>query len=124
VGSGSPLELAGFGARTGLAAAGAMLATDPTLEAFRLAGLSRSVWGTFGPSATLGLLRAMGRGHPNSRKAEGDRLQQGGTLLVGTTAGRSEVLFFHRSERLGDHAPLVDVLEAVLRRRALASPLP
>jgi len=119
VGSGTREQMIGFVDR--LALHDVRVLTDPTLASFAAAGLERSLWGTVGPVALVKLARAVGRGHRNSMPPEGDFSQQGGTLLV---RKGGELALYDRSSHLGDHAPLVDVVEAAMRLRASESMLP
>ena len=112
VGSGSPDQLAAFVAREQLDAAACF--TDPTLAAYRAAGLHRSWWGTVGPRALGQLASAYLHGFRNGAVA-GDHTQQGGTLYV-TRAG--VVALYHRARSLGDRAALVDVVDVALASRA------
>ncbi len=116
IGSGSPEQLAAFVEREDLAGLDLACFTDPTRAAYRAAGFSRSVWGTFGPIAIGQLVRGYTRGFTNGRP-QGDLHQQGGTLYVrqdGTLA------FLHRARHLGDHARLVDIVDVALVERARA----
>jgi len=111
VGCGTPDQLAGFVEREQLP----RCYTDPGLGAYRAAGLVRSWRSTYGLRALLQLARARLRGFSNGR-AQGDPLQQGGTLYV---ARGGELCFYDRAEHTGDHAPLVDVVDVALARRAI-----
>jgi peroxiredoxin len=120
VGCGDPAHIDGFIERQRLGDKKVEVYTDPSLEAFRRAGLERSRWGTFGPVAITQLLRAMINGHSNG-SPQGDRTQQGGTLLVDKDG---IVRFYDRGESIGDHAPVVEVVDAALVLRATGSVLP
>jgi len=115
VGSGTPDQLAGFTEREGID----RCFTDPSLAAYRAAELVRSAWSTYGPRALVQLARAGLRGFPNGR-AQGDPIQQGGTLYV---AAGGELCFYDRAEHTGDHASLGDVVDVALARRALEAAL-
>jgi len=114
VGSGTVEQLAAFVAVQQLAGHPIEVVTDPTLAAYRAAGLERSRLGTLGPRAlaNLGLLAL--RGHTSGR-ACGDLYQQGGTLYV---RRGGELAFVHRSTRIGDHAPVAQVVALALAARA------
>ena len=114
VGNGTPDQLAAFVAAQQLAGYPVEVVTDPTLAAYRAAGLDRSRLGTVGPRAlaALGLLAL--RGHSNGRVC-GDLWQQGGTLYV---RRGGELAFVHRSARIGDHAAVAEVVELALAARA------
>lgn len=119
VGSGPPDHLDAFVERHDLADKPAEVLTDPTLVAFAAAGLRRSFWATWGPSAIVEFLRAFTHGH-RPGPTDGDMLQQGGAVLV--DGGR--VAWAHRNESLGGHAAPADVVDAALRLRLARSPLP
>lgn len=114
VGNGTPDQLAGFVEREQLAGFPIATYTDPTLAAYRAAGLDRSIVGTMGPRALANLAALWLRGHPN-RRTQGDILQQGGTLYI-TRAG--VLAFIHRSARVGDHAPVTAIVDVALAARA------
>ena len=54
------------------------------------------------------------------RAPDGDLYQQGGTLLV---KKGGTVVFADRARALGDHAPLVDVVDVALALRAKGAPI-
>ena len=114
VGNGSPEQLAEFVERERLGGFPLEVFTDPTLGAYRAAGLERAWSGVIGPRALVSMASLALRGFRN-RGMHGDVAQQGGTLYV-TRAG--VVAFHHRSARIGDNAPLVDVVDVALRSRA------
>ena len=111
VGNGNRDQLGGFILRHGLAGAHAVTATDPSLETYRAAGLTRSAWATFGPRAIVDLARAMTAGHAH-RSVEGDSTQQGGAIVVDA---HGIVRLFHDNRSIGDYVPASDVVDAVLR---------
>jgi peroxiredoxin len=111
VGNGSPAQRNAFVDRHALAGAKVEVLVDPTLAAYRAAGLARSAFATYGPRAIWETLRAMGNGHPH-RPPEGDPTQQGGALVVGDD---QRLLFYKRSRSIGDHAPASDLVDAALR---------
>jgi hypothetical protein len=111
VGSGSVEECAAFVARNYLDSAPASVVTDPSLGLYRALGLVRSTWATLGPRSLLEAARAMAAGHPHGAAA-GDRMQQGGALLVDRTR---VVRLLHRSRSIGDHPPASDLVHATLR---------
>jgi peroxiredoxin len=114
IGNGTPDQLAGFVERQALDGHPMTVFTDPTLAAYRAAGLERSWLGTAGPRAALALAALALRGHPN-RRIHGDVAQQGGTLYV-TRAGA--LAFYHRSARIGDNARVAAVVDVALAARA------
>jgi hypothetical protein len=119
VGNGPPAAIDGFVERHALADKPVDVFTDPTLAAFRAAGLLRSAWATFGPRAIVDYLRAIGAGFV-PRRTEGDYFQQGGALVV-DAGGR--VVFHHVSTHLADHADGSDLVDAALALALRSSPL-
>jgi peroxiredoxin len=115
VGNGASDQLAAFVVEQQLAGYPVQVLTDPTLAAYRAAGLHRARLGTVGPRAlaALGLLAL--RGHSNGR-VRGDRWQQGGTLYV---RRGGELAFVQRSVRIGDRAAVAEVVELALAARAV-----
>lgn len=114
VGCGNPTYIPDFVRRQRLDDKPVTVVTDASLAAHAAAGMIRSVWGTLGPGAAVAFVRALVRGHPHG-SPEGDRYQQGGTLLVRRGGA---LAFQHTSARLGDHAALVEVIDAALAMRA------
>lgn len=115
VSNGTPQQLATWCAAQQLGDYPIELFTDPTLAAYRAAGLTRSWLGTAGPRAIANLARLFGRGHVNGW-AKGDWAQQGGTLYV---KRGGELALYHRSARVGDHVPVADLVQTALGARAL-----
>ncbi|HET6584950.1 MAG TPA: peroxiredoxin-like family protein [Nannocystaceae bacterium] len=114
IGNGAPHFIDGFVARNGLHGVPVAIVTDPTLLAFAAAGLVRSRMSTFGPRALLNHARASLAGF-RQRAIEGDNEQQGGVLLVDRDG---TIVYAHRDEVAGDHAPMADVVDAALRLSA------
>jgi hypothetical protein len=88
--------------------------TDPSLKIFDAADLERSVLATVGPSALRDAWRARKQGY-RQVAIEGDKLQQGGVLLLDRSGAAA---FYHRNDNLGDHADPAQIIGAV---RALAA---
>ena len=88
--------------------------TDPSLKIFDAADLERSVLSTVGPSAVRAAWRARKQGY-RQVAIEGDKLQQGGVLLLDRSGAAA---FYHRNDNLGDHADPAQVIAAA---RALAA---
>jgi peroxiredoxin len=110
VGNGPAEHVAAFAERHVLDDKSVDLVTDPSLGAFRAAGLLRSAWATYGPRAMIFYVRALGSGLvPRGR--DGDRLQQSGAIVV---ARDGTVALHHVSTSLGDHVSASDLVEAVL----------
>ncbi len=109
IGSGPPEHIEAFVERNDLRDKHAVVVTDPSLAAFRAAGLRRSFWATYGPRAVVDFARALSRGH-TPRPTDGDLFQQGGALLIAD--GR--VAWQRINESLGDHADPSDAVEAAL----------
>jgi AhpC/TSA antioxidant enzyme len=114
VGNGAPHFIEGFVERHALADKRVEVVTDPTLGAFRAAGLLRSAWATFGPRSIVDELRGLSRGL-GFGGMKGDQLQQGGSLIVDASG---VVAFYHRSESLGGHASAADLLDVAMRLAA------
>jgi peroxiredoxin len=112
VGSGSAARLGAFADRMKLGGPGVTLATDPSLEAFRAAGMQKSFGGTYGPKAVLGSIALYTVGHWVSRDPDdGDVVQQGGAVLLDA---QGEVVLAHRDRDLMDHVVVSDVVARVL----------
>ena len=113
VGNGEPHYIDGFMDRFGLSEKLVTVVTDPSLKTHKAAMLRRSFWGTFGLKGIWDQMRALMSGHRQPR-VEGDNWQQGGAILVDK---HGVVVYYHRNETLGDHAPttqLVDVIYKLL----------
>jgi peroxiredoxin len=119
VGSGTPAMIDAFVERLGLGDKEVVIVTDPSLAAFRAAGLARSAWATYGPRAIVDYVRAFGSGFV-SRPIAGDLYQQGGALVVD---GGGRVVFHRPARSLGDHADAADLVDAVLSLALRASPM-
>jgi hypothetical protein len=111
VGSGSAEHARAFVERWGLDGRRVAVVTDPTLDTFRAAGLVRSAWATFGPRALFSELLAIGAGLRPGR-ADGDRFQQGGTLLLDADGS---VVFAHANRFVGDVVDAADLVDAATR---------
>jgi len=110
VGNGTAAQLADFIAGQQLAGYAVDAVTDPDLAAYRAAGLERSRLATLGPRALANLGRLALQGHRSGR-ACGDLWQQGGTLYI---RRGGELAFVHRSQRIGDHAAVAEVVQIAL----------
>jgi hypothetical protein len=108
VGNGPPAALEAFGRELGLAERRVTLVTDPSLAAYRAAGLRRPR--ALGLRSAAQTLRALGAGYRQRRRA-GDARQLGGAVLADET-GR--VLYHHRSDSAGDLADPSDIVQAAL----------
>ncbi len=84
------------------------IVTDPSLKIFQAADLERSVLATIGPSAIKDAWRARKAGY-RQVGIEGDKLQQGGVLLLDKSGAAA---FYHRNDNLGDHADPAAVVAA------------
>lgn len=106
IGNGTPNFIAGFRETTGY---DGPLYVDPSLEAYRVAGLKRGVLSTFGPRSALRGIRTLTRGHKQGR-TQGDPWQQGGTLVVDPGG---QVIMAHVSSGAGDNAAPEQILSAL-----------
>ena len=85
------------------------LFTDPRLQTFRAAGLTRSLLATFTPRILDHFNRSWGKGF-RQRWIQGSPFQQGGTFVI-TPAG--EVTYAFRSQAAGQHADPQEILQAL-----------
>ena len=85
------------------------LFVDPTLRAFRAAGLERSRASTYHPLAVLKAVMAIAQGHRQAGR-QGDIIQQGGTFVLGPG---DRVHFEWRDRYAGHHADLRLVIAAI-----------
>lgn len=114
VGNGAPMFIEGFVEREKLADQPIEIVTDPSLKIFELADLERSLGATVGPSAIKAAWRARKAGY-RQVAIEGDRLQQGGMLLIDRAGGAA---FHHRNQHLGQHADPAELMAAARRLAA------
>ncbi len=101
----------GFVERENLADQPITIVTDPSLKVFEAADLERSVLATVGAKAIKAAWRARKAGY-RQPAIEGDKLQQGGMLLLDRVG---EPVFYHRNDHLGDHADPAEVVAAARR---------
>ena len=101
-----PEHIAGFRASTGYEGA---LFVDPTLRAFKAAGLVRGRASTYHPLAVLQGIRAMAQGFRQVGR-HGDVVQQGGTFVLGPG---DRVRYEWRDRYAGHHPDLDEVVEAL-----------
>ena len=109
VGNGPRAALAAFAREMGLAERRVTLVTDPSLAAYRAAGLRRPR--AHGVRSAVQTLRALGQGYRQRRRA-GDARQLGGAVLA-DEGGR--ILYRHESDTAGDLADPSDIIQAALR---------
>jgi hypothetical protein len=108
IGNGAPRFLAGFRETTGYPG---RLYTDPDLVVYRAFRLRRGLTTVARPSVVGHAVRAM-RGGFRQGWTQGDPLQQGGVLVVGTDG---ELAYRYASSEAGDHPPLAPILAAARR---------
>ena len=108
VGNGPAEALPAFIAEHSLAGRRVTVVTDPSLAAFRAAGLLRPRFA--GLRGALDAVRALSLGYVPARRA-GDARQLGGALLVDET-GR--LAYYHRARSPGDLADPSDIVHAAL----------
>lgn len=85
------------------------LVTDPSLNAYRIAGMKRGVLATFNPKSALSAVRALGRGHVQGLNA-GDTWQQGGVLVID---GSGRLILQHAASEAGDPTDFKAVVRAL-----------
>lgn len=117
VGSSRPAVAAEFKREKALEA---RLLVDPRLEAYRAAGLKRSVRSSLGLKSVKHAWRALRGGH-RQESVKGDPWQQGGVFVLAPDDEEhaGQVLYAYRSAEAGDHPPNEEWL-AVLERAAPA----
>ena len=91
--------------------------TDPSLESYKALGLIHGMGGMASFKMIPNALRAMTRGHRQS-KTQGDPLQQGGVCVVDTNGN---VLFAHRDQTAGDHINAKQLLSKLSHTKQQAS---
>jgi AhpC/TSA antioxidant enzyme len=106
IGNGAPHFIEGFREHTRY---DGPLYTDPSLATFEAAQLKRGVVNTLSLRALGGTLGSLARGQRQGR-TQGDPWQQGGVVVV---APSGEVQWQHASERPGDNATVVQILQAL-----------
>jgi hypothetical protein len=116
IGSGTPSQAKRFAAEENLTTP---LVTDPSLEAYRRAGMKRGVLRTLGPKSLLHAARALKDGH-RQKKTMGDPWQQGGIVVVSPLSGGGHVTMQHAASEAGDPTDLAGVISAVRDAAALA----
>lgn len=109
LGSGEPHHLAAFLERQRLDGYPLRAFTDPQAGAHRAAGLSRSAWRVFGPSALAREVVVRGMGYTSGHK-EGDVLQSGGVVLL---RGRT-VVFFRQARVAAEPVPAAPIVTAAV----------
>lgn len=106
IGNGSPTFIDGFRETTGW---DGPLYTDPSLEAYKAAGLKRGVLTVLNPRSALAALGALREGFRQGR-TQGDAWQQGGVVIV---APDGDVLWTQVSEHAGDNAGADEIIRAL-----------
>ena len=106
VGCGQPDHIPGFREATRYRGP---LVTDPSLHAFRAAGLTHGWSRTFHPRSVWKGIRAFSRGFRQGAR-RGNPIQQGGTFVLGPG---ERVRFEWRDRFAGDHPEMRDVLAAL-----------
>ena len=85
------------------------LFTDPRLQTFRAAGLTKSLVATFTPKILDNFKRSWGGGF-RQKWIQGSPFQQGGTFVI---TPQGEVAFEYRSQAAGEHADPQEILGAL-----------
>ncbi|GAC1352561.1 MAG: hypothetical protein NVS3B20_11580 [Polyangiales bacterium] len=109
IGSGTPADAERFARQLDLKNP---LVTDPTLEAFRRAGMKRGVLKTIGLQSIIHGIGAMRRGFKQSA-TKGDPWQQGGIVVVSALARGGTVTMQHASGVAGEPTDFSLVVQAV-----------
>ena len=108
VGSGSSAARAAFVRDMALTGRALTVVTDPSLAAFRAAGLRRPRWP--GLRVAVEVLRELAAGYAPGR-IRGDGRQLGGALL---TDERGRVMYSHQGRSPGDLVDASDIVHAAL----------
>ena len=109
VGSGKPRDAKRFAAQFELKNP---VVTDPTLEAYRRAGMKRGLRATFNLKAVKNAVRSFGGGFRQSA-TKGDPWQQGGVVVVGALHRGGKVLMQHAASAAGEPTDFATVARAV-----------
>ena len=88
---------------------------DPSLEAYRAAGLKRGLWKTLGLRPILRSFPALAAGFRPGR-LQGDPWQQGGILVVGK---EGQILYAYSNQHSGDTPRIKEILDTLERREVL-----
>ncbi|GAC1358009.1 MAG: hypothetical protein NVSMB47_11010 [Polyangiales bacterium] len=86
--------------------------TDPTLEAYKRAGMKRSVLATIGPGSILRGFKTMKAGF-KQHSTQGDPWQQGGVVVVGALSKGGRVTWQHASDGAGKPTDFGHMVEAM-----------
>lgn len=78
-----------------------VMVTDPTLEAYRIAGMKRGLRTVINPKSALNAVRALRDGHRQGR-TRGDPWQQGGVVVVSALDDGGKLLLQHAASEAGD----------------------
>lgn len=125
IGSGTPEQAKTFAEEESLGRAlgggrEIFVVTDPTLEAYRRAGMKRGLLATLAGFGNG--LRAFRAGHRQGL-TKGDPWQQGGVVVVSSLAperlGAGKVVLQHAADAAGEPTDFGHVVEAVARAAAL-----
>lgn len=98
IGSGSPSQAKRFQAEEKIEG---VVVTDPSLEAYRIAGMKRGVLKTLNPKSMINAVRAF-RSGSRQTGTKGDPWQQGGVLVVSSIRDGGKVLLQHAASEAGD----------------------
>jgi hypothetical protein len=106
VGPAKPEHIAAFRQATGY---GGALYVDPSLRAFRTAGLVHGWASTYHPLAVVRGVRAFAQGFRQGAR-QGDAAQQGGTFVLGPG---DRLRYEWRDDFAGDNPDLDEMVEAI-----------
>lgn len=99
IGNGAPHFIEGFKERYFLHDKNIAILTDPSLQVYKNAGLTRSHLIAFGPTTWYERIIALSKGYSN--KNQGDDGQMGGTMLVDKNG---TIAFYYRNKTVANHA--------------------
>lgn len=106
IGNGGASFIEGFREVTGYTGS---IYTDPSLKAYKAAGLVRSVRSTIGIRSLAAGARSLAAGRRQG-PTQGDPWQQGGALVISSEA---QILYSHRSSAGGENVSAQELLDAL-----------
>jgi peroxiredoxin len=110
IGNGEVRYIEGFKDRFQLYNMPVEINTDPTLNVYKHAGLTRSFLIAFGPTTWYERTIAFSKGFSN--KNQGDHAQMGGTMLI-DEAGRLE--FYYQNKTVANHSDPTEIIDTIYK---------